>query len=382
MELDIETLLTRYRDGRCTADERVVVERFLLDHAATSGPTLSRSARWSLDRRIRDRVQQVTGVALEVNTFKRLWQIHRLSFAAAASVILISSLVILVFREKTPSAVVFAGSQTIKAGSNQAVLTLANGKRVMLSGKSEADTIRQPGTLLTVTPAGLLTYRSPKTGVTEVLVNSVETAAGGQWQLILQDGTRVWLNSRTKISYPTVFNAKERQVKLDGEAYFEVSRDEKRPFIVTSGTQRLRVLGTHFNISAYPEDKIIKSTLLSGSVMITDTVTRADALLKPGMQAALYSGTVSVKKVEADDAIDWQRGLFVFDSAELGEVMRKLSRWYGCRIIFENTADARIRIGGSVSRSASIGKVLEKVSAVGHVRFEVRENEVKVISNN
>lgn len=380
MEENIEQLIIRYCDGGCTKEERIVVEQFLLEQAMLR-PLLKKKSQTRIDRRIRANIREVTGVNLKAGTIRQIWWAYHRVVVAAASILLVCSVSILIFRNNTLPAVAITSKTTIKAGGNKALLTLANGEQLDLSAQVNMRRISQPGASLNVSSNGNVIYLPHGRDVEPYSFNSVETPKGGQWQLVLSDGTKVWLNAASKISYPTVFRNKERIVELKGEAYFEVKRDVNKPFIVNSGSQRLQVLGTHFNISAYLEDKTIKSTLLSGSVKVMDTISHQYQYLTPGTQSVISNGNIRIKNVEASDAIDWQRGLFVFDSEQLGSVTRKLARWYGCKIIFENPADEQIRIGGSISRFSSIEKILEKVSVVGHVRFEIQENEVKVISN-
>ena len=267
-------------------------------------------------------------------------------------------------------------ASNILPGTSKAVLTLANGPMIPLGKEATDSTIITDGTQISASGSGV-TYAS---GVESesVVYNKLEIPRGGEFCLTLSDGTRVWLNSETSIQYPVAFGAKERRVFVQGEAYFEVAKDAKKPFTVQFMSSSVTVLGTSFNIRAYPEEKRSQTTLAEGSVRIYSP--GSSMLLKPGEQAEVsaLSGEMVKQEVEVKNFTSWKDGRFVFEQQPLEDIMRTLERWYDIRVIFKDEGAKRISLSGNMKRYGDFSQVMKMLQMTGDVRFELHGNDVYI----
>ena len=267
-------------------------------------------------------------------------------------------------------------ASNILPGTSKAVLTLANGQMIPLGKEATDSTIITDGTQISASGSGV-TYAS---GVESesVVYNKLEIPRGGEFCLTLSDGTRVWLNSETSIQYPVAFGAKERRVFVQGEAYFEVAKDAKKPFTVQFMSSSVTVLGTSFNIRAYPEEKRSQTTLAEGSVRIYSP--GSSMLLKPGEQAEVsaLSGEMVKQEVEVKNFTSWKDGRFVFEQQPLEDIMRTLERWYDIRVIFKDEEAKRISLSGNMKRYGDFSQVMKMLQMTGDVRFELHGNDVYI----
>ena len=267
-------------------------------------------------------------------------------------------------------------ASNILPGTSKAVLTLANGQMIPLGKEATDSTIITDGTQISASGSGV-TYVS---GVESesVVYNKLEIPRGGEFCLTLSDGTRVWLNSETSIQYPVAFGAKERRVFVQGEAYFEVAKDAKKPFTVQFMSSSVTVLGTSFNIRAYPEEKRSQTTLAEGSVRIYSP--GSSMLLKPGEQAEVsaLSGEMVKQEVEVKNFTSWKDGRFVFEQQPLEDIMRTLERWYDIRVIFKDEGAKRISLSGNMKRYGDFSQVMKMLQMTGDVRFELHGNDVYI----
>ena len=267
-------------------------------------------------------------------------------------------------------------ASNILPGTSKAVLTLANGQMIPLGKEATDSTIITDGTQISASGSGV-TYAS---GVESesVVYNKLEIPRGGEFCLTLSDGTRVWLNSETSIQYPVAFGAKERRVFVQGEAYFEVAKDAKKPFTVQFMSSSVSVLGTSLNIRAYPEEKRSQTTLAEGSVRIYSP--GSSMLLKPGEQAEVsaLSGEMVKQEVEVKNFTSWKDGRFVFEQQPLEDIMRTLERWYDIRVIFKDEGAKRISLSGNMKRYGDFSQVMKMLQMTGDVRFELHGNDVYI----
>lgn len=301
--------------------------------------------------------------------------------AAAAIVILIATGAYFFFNNKSGNKAVARKAQLkplLKPGipgGNKAVLQLADGTEIFLD-KAANGTLAQQGTTKILKLNGLLSYNA-NSNQTEILYNIIATPRGGQYQLILADGTKVWLNAASSLRFPTAFAAKERTVELSGEGYFEVAKNNNMPFIVAVNNMQVRVLGTHFNIMAYGDEAAFATTLLEGSVQVTSG--SAIRFLKPGQQAQLNkTGELKlISDVDVEESTGWKNGMFHFNKASTEVVMRQLSRWYDVEVIYEGKVPKKEFVG-KVSRSANASEVL-KILEVSGVRFKNEGNKITVM---
>lgn len=232
---------------------------------------------------------------------------------------------------------------------------------------------------------GKLVYERKEAGMPEEKQeewNKVVTSVGGEYVVELSDGTRVWLNANTTFNFPVDFVRQERVVKLRGEAYFEVAKDAKRPFIVETEGTRTRVLGTSFNVKAYPDERYERTTLLEGSVEITlaeSTGTPSPRMvLEPGMQARWETGSrsLSVRAVDAEDAIAWRRGEFLFTEEDIQVVLQTLSRWYGVEFVSTDEKLETYTFSGMMSKDDKLGETLEILTLAGGPAFRIEGDKV------
>jgi transmembrane sensor len=297
--------------------------------------------------------------------------------AVAATVFLITGLALYFFK--------FGGSDQrinsnrynttyIEPGKNAATLTLVNGKKILLSDQLKGEFAKEAGVVITKSADGQIIYQI-KSGenILENQINTLSTDRGQQYQIILADGTKIWLNAASSLKYPVTFSKGQRKVELIGEAYLEVAKDKDHPFIVQSGKQMITVLGTHFNVNAYPEEAEILTTLLEGSVKLNGSV-----FLKPGQQAMYDGNSIKVETSDTEHAIAWIQGNFVFDEENLASIMRKISRWYNVEVQFESENLKEMTFSGSISRTVSIKTMLHRLSLTKEVNFKIAGQKIIV----
>lgn len=269
-------------------------------------------------------------------------------------------------------------------GSNKAILVLANGQKISLSDIHNGDVAKEAGLSITKTADGQLVYNivDDKSGgaTKEDTFNTIETPKGGVWQIKLPDGSSVWLNAASSLTYPLSFaKGKKRMVELKGEAYFEVSKDKDHPFVVKTAKQEVEVLGTSFNINSYADESEVKTTLLEGSVRVMPYLAgQQPDVLKPGEQAILNERGMNIKEVDAEEAIDWKNGYFMFNNERQENIMRKIARWYNVQVEYADASAKDVMYYGSISRFENVSKVLRKFEQTGEVRFEINKNKITV----
>lgn len=270
--------------------------------------------------------------------------------------------------------------QDIRSGSNSATLTLGNGETIDLAKSGIGSLANQPGVSITKTADGSLVY-TPALQDDKTLqntINKLETPRGGQHQIILPDGSKVWINAASVIKFPASFaNASTRRIELTGEAYFEIAKNKDQPFIVQGNNQTVEVLGTHFNVDSY-QDAETKTALLEGSVKIS-FAEHAPVVLKPGQQSIVSRRQLKVVRINVHDAMAWKDGFFVFDQEPLDIVMQKIARWYDVEIAYENESLKKILFGGTLNKYSMISKVLSKLELTREVQFRIEGRKVTVL---
>ncbi len=269
--------------------------------------------------------------------------------------------------------------QDIAPGGNKAVLTLADGSQIVLDTAANGNLASQGNTKL-IKLDGQLAYNTTGS-TTEVLYNTITTPKGGQYQLVLADGSKVWLNAASSLRFPASFAGSERKVELTGEGYFEVAKNTAMPFKVNvAGKGEVEVLGTHFNINSYPDEATINTTLLEGSVKVIGLMTKDSRMIAPGQQAQLAAnGQINIKKqVDINEIMAWKDGKFQFgESADIATIMRQIGRWYDVEVEYKGIVTEHI--GGTISRNVNVSKVLEMLEMTGTVNFRVNGKKVTVM---
>lgn len=292
-------------------------------------------------------------------------------WAAAAAVLLLAGSVYLLRPTPKQDVVVTAPAVDVAPGKNGAVLTLAGGEQIVLDSLGNGVVASQNGTSISINNGALAYDAVNASGST---LNTISTPPARQFRLTLPDGSKVWLNASSAITYPTAFAGKNRTVEVDGEAYFEVAKDAAKPFRVKMKDAEVEVLGTHFNINAYKNEPGIKATLLEGRIRAgkgTDNV-----LLQPGQQAEITNGVTVNGTVNVTQVVAWKEGTFNFDQLGVEEVMRQLARWYDVEVVYEKGIPDN-KFYGEIGRNLNLSQVLEGLKASGlHFRLE---NEKRLV---
>ena len=319
----------------------------------------------------------------QVVTIEKKGSVFTLWMRVAAAVVILfisgtACWVLFKNKDKTtvPVALSSAKPSPVLPGGNHAILTLADGTRIVLDSiqngniKGGNANINKKGPLLVYDGSSGFETNAP------VTYNTLATPRGGQYQLVLPDGSKVWLNASSSIHFPTAFTGNQRNVELTGEAYFEVAKNKEKPFHVNVKGMQVEVLGTHFNVNAYGDEGNIKTSLLEGSVKIKSG--QASGLLKPGEQAILGGNVnkIEIKKADMSEVMAWKNGLFQFDDAGITTIMQEISRWYDVEIVYQGEIPVR-RFEGKISRDAQLSDVL-KILELSDVKFKVEGRTIVV----
>ncbi|HWW38225.1 FecR family protein [Pedobacter sp.] len=267
----------------------------------------------------------------------------------------------------------------IKPGTDKALLILADGKQIVLDNAKPGNIINSSGTQIIKTKEGQLVYSAGEQKATGgSVMNTLSTPRGGQYKILLPDGTLVWLNALSSLKFPAVFAGNERRVELAGEAYFEVAKDKKHPFKVKTALQEVEVLGTHFNVMAYENESLIRTTLLEGSVRIHSK--GQESLLHPGQESVLEKskGNIVVKNVSIEEAIAWKNGFFMFVHEDIHSILNKISRWYDVDIVYQSQ-QLDNRYSGTISKFDEVTEVLKTMEMTGTVHFKIQGRRIYVM---
>lgn len=375
-KLSAKELLQKYKEGTCTEEEKALIETWYNRHGVYNPTILSN----------KEREEDVNAIGkfldIEGNNERRLWP----GFAAAALIIATLSVGFFFLSKQNvnhqESVQKLKPQHDISPGGNKAFLTLSDGTRVSLNDAANGEIAKQAGIIISKTVDGRIVYATGATALSQgalPVYNTVETPKGGQFQILLPDGSKVWLNAASSLRYPVVFSGEERNVELKGEAYFEIVKNKKMPFNVkTPNGMEIQVLGTHFNVMAYEDENNICTTLLEGSVNINHN--SSHTLLKPGQQALLNknSRNITVSTADMEEAMAWKNGYFLFNDENIESVMRKISRWYDVEVEYHGNMEKR-DFTGSVSRFENVSKVLNMLELTGIIHFKVEGRRILVM---
>ncbi|GAB3163617.1 FecR family protein [Telluribacter humicola] len=373
----LQVLLDRYYHGTATAQEKeelmslvrsgeydALLEEYLKDqwsNSAEGEELFSKEKSSAILNSILEYPQQEEPV--EAKVFKLNW----MRYAAAAVIILTGFGVWYSYdknqtKDKIQPQIV--ESNSIRPGGNKALLTLADGSSIALDQVKQGVLARQGNVEISKQQDGIVVYSAKSTGGTAAAgINTLTTPKGGQYEILLPDGSQVWLNASSSIRFPSVFAATERQVEITGEAYFQVAKDRSKPFRVRFNKSEVLVLGTSFNIMAYPDEETSKTTLVEGSVSISNV--HQQARLVPGQQAAVLStGQIKTRYIPVDEAVAWRKGMFQFKNAGVEEVARQLARWYDVEIEYQGQVPVK-QFTGSVSRQVELTEIVGMLRYAG-----------------
>jgi ferric-dicitrate binding protein FerR (iron transport regulator) len=298
---------------------------------------------------------------------------------AAAVVLMVGVSLYFAGRRLSPPPVMVANSDLHRpenrhAGSNKAILTLADGSNIALDSTTAATLTSQGGTRVSNLPGGILAYNAENMAAAKVAYNTVATPKGGQYQVMLPDGSKVWLNAASSLHFPTVFTGTERVVTLTGEAYFEIAANELKPFRVIAHGTEIKVLGTHFNVNSYPDEGTVNTTLLQGSVMVESN--GKSALLKPSQQAQAGEKIKVLDNVDTEMLMAWKSGRFSYNNTALETIMRQVSRWYDVEVVFEEKITDTYSM--DIGRDVPLEKLFRYLERSGGVHFSIQGRKITV----
>jgi len=374
-------LLQKYQTGGCTDAEKELVESWYQQLIETNKWQWSEGERDIMQKMLESRIMK------KINdkpgkTKSPVFLLPHTRWWAAASVILllgIFSYFLFINKSIKPEQIAKVLPDDIKAPqSNRAMITLANGQKVFLDSAGNGALAMQGNVKLMKLPNGEIAYQQrPGEKNNQIKYNTLSNPRGSKViNMLLADGSKVWLNAGSSLTYPVSFQAQQRRVSVTGEAYFEVFHDASKPFIVSNGRVNIRVLGTHFNVNAFEDDDTdIKVTLLEGSVKINNG--KASGLLKPGEQALVNEQIKVESDVDLDKVMAWKNGFFGFDNASLHEVLKEISRWYDVEVTYQGSNKPRSFVG-EIQRDLSLSEVLE-ILEKNKVHFKIEGKKLMVM---
>lgn len=368
-KINAKELLTKYENGECSDRELALLEEWYNQYAPVSPKKLSDSE-WAEDV---FSILKALDTANNVPIVKSLnW---RRMVAAACILISVSTGGYFLISRPTHGQIAVLKDQDINPGGNKAFLTLADGRKIALNESPSGRLVQQGNTAVKKTADGVVVYQADQT-TGDPVFNQINTPSGGQFHIVLADGTNAWLNASSSISFPTSFPGSTRVVEITGEVYFEVAHNAAKPFLVKSNGQSVEVLGTHFNINAYTNEPVMKTTLLQGSIRISSG--GKSNLLHPGQQASVSKNNIDVGPVDTDQAVGWKNGDFIFDNEDLQTVMRQVSRWYNVDVVYKNKTEFQ-KFYGTISRTKKLSEILKALEMNQNVHFKTEGRTIEVM---
>ena len=390
---NILLLIEKYHAGTDTPEEKSRLNEWYhsFDDSEAELTANENDTKQQLADRIKNRLLETIRheYKSKVTRFRRTWQIPA---AAAVILILFSIGTYFMFSsklreqeivKKAPAKIQLKND--IAPGGNKAVLTLADGSTIVLDSASNGTISKQGNIKVQKLNSGLLAYTINGHQVTEnddVFFNTISTPRGGQYQVTLADGTKVWLNAASSIRFPVVFTGRERRVEITGEAYFEVAKNKTMPFKVKATSSEIEVLGTHFNVNAYNDEASIKTTLLEGKVKVSVPALGANQsprFLEPGQQARVNKeGKINViENADTQEAMAWMHGHFQFKSADLKTILRQISRWYDVDV--EYNGNINLHFTGQLTRNKNVSQIFKELALTRQVHFKI-DNKTIIVS--
>lgn len=378
-------LYQKYINGQCTPMEKELLDSYS-DEMKLQGDD------WTDDlvdeQDVRNRIWQ------KLNDSRKVVEITprkkaNYRWMAAAAVLLIALFAGLFFikgekpKQQAVTGIAKNKQQQIVPGSNKAYLTLANGANIILDDAKNGEIAAKTGIKVSKTANGVLVYHFTKTSPEAVAsaapeFNTITTPRGGQYKVELVDGTKVWLNAASSLRFPQAFTGTDRQVELTGEAYFEVAKNKEKPFIVKANGAQVQVLGTHFNVNAYSDNNNITTTLLEGSVRMSNA--SSAVMLVPGQQgsAGENGAAIKVSKADTEENMAWINGFFVFHDESIVNVMKQVSRWYDVDIEYRDNVQQN-EFGGTISRYKNINELLNNMQLTRTIHYKIEGRRVIIM---
>ncbi|MFA6085429.1 FecR family protein [Mucilaginibacter sp.] len=371
-------LLDRYIEGSTTPQEQSLLEEYYKRLDTRSDLELSvqeeETVRLAMLQNIQARlsVQEPAVPLISKRSFK-LWY-------AAASILLMLSVggYFYLNQAKPVNKIAKTTVSDITPGSNKAILTLSNGKQLILTNAANGLLASQGATKIIKKSNGQIVYNAPGPAIQSITApayNTISVPRGGQYQIVLPDGSKVLLNAASSLTYPTTFTGNTRHVELKGEAYFEVAKNKEKPFIVKANDAEIKVLGTHFNVSAYADDAAITATLLEGAVRMSKG--DISKLLNPGQQGITLNNQtgIALKNANVEQVMAWANGNFVFNDVSIKEVMKIAARWYDIEVEYHGNVQVK-KFGGTTSRYKNLTELLDNMSETGRIHYKIEGRKV------
>lgn len=383
----------RYREGRCSEDELRQLEDWYNDWNIENRMLLTEVELEQAEQIIRSKVMEQVGFdIIEVQlSDDRLPTVKKLSLlrivGVAATIIFMLGLSISIYvKTRSSSYAIVETNQSyeddVAPGKNTATLTLSDGKVLTLSDKKNAVVINaselsySDGTKIDNKKERESSVNKPTS------MHTITTPRAGQYQVILADGTKVWLNAASSIRFPASFDgAKQRRIEIVGEAYLQVFKDKKVPFIVVSSTQEIEVLGTSFNVNDYLEESFAKTTLVEGAIRVRSLKeannNKLNTTLKPGQESLIRGQDIEVRSANVHEAIAWKDGDFRFEDKTVIEIMKQIARWYDVDIVYKSDV-SDVKLNASISRDRNLSQILKMMEKTGEVKFKIEGRKIIV----
>ncbi len=386
-EQQLSKLIEKYLLGSASEEERLKVERWYESFDTYEEGFEAEENMVSFLRswlRVKEKIANTKSESKNLNGQTKYKSLYKWA-AVAAILILLSGTYFLINKNEETGIARQQIKNDFKPGGNKAILTLGNGQKIMLDSSSNGLLSMQGNTKVLKLNKGTLSYKEgsgrqkAESKQEKVTFNTISTPRGGKYEVVLPDGSKVWMNAGSSLRFPTSFVGNKRVVEMTGEAYFEIAQNEDMPFEVEVKGMIVKVLGTHFNIMAYEENKGVRTALLEGKVRVT-TGEGQEVVLNPGQRAIWdMNGDLAVEKIKnRQQIIAWKNGLFWFENSDINEVMKQLSRWYDVDIeIKGNIPDL---FTGSIPRELSFSEVFEVLQKTGSVHYEIEDNRKIVIT--
>ncbi|WP_343702564.1 FecR domain-containing protein [Chitinophaga sp.] len=382
---DIISLLDKAASGTITeAEQAMLAERLRRVDAAAFRQLMEQYQETVLQQGVPGEpdtllFEKIKGCIASLEERPRLVSSRWRTYAAAAAILLLvlaGGAYWFINRPAAPDIADVPQEPNIAPGGNKAVLTLADGTQVTLDSAGTGTLAQQGGINVLKLDSGQLAYQGMSAQGQPMQYNTLAIPRGGQFRLTLPDGTRVWLNAVSSLTYPVAFNGKDRTVELQGQAYFEIAQQPDKPFRVKVRDMEVQVLGTHFDIMAYADEQVINTTLVEGALLVKQgAVTQR---LRPGQQAVRNNATsaLTVQAADVDKVTAWKSGFFEFDDADLPAILRQVSRWYDVEIINETKGETGL-FWGRINRQLPLASVLKLLASNG-VHYKINGNKVTI----
>jgi transmembrane sensor len=367
---EAKALIDKFNEGKATEEEKALLDTWYLQYTHADAPRLSEENYIQAESTIWDNLQQQNKAA---DHQPQLWR----RLAVAASVLLCLSIGGYYLLKKPAAPQQFANVVTdIHPGGNKAILTLSSGRQIDLTNAKSGSIATEDQTTIRKAKDGTIIYDG-KGKSSSIVYNTITTPKGGQWPLVLPDGSKVLLDAASSITYPVAFTG-ERKVEITGQVYFEVVHNSAKPFRVSASGQTVEDLGTEFNINAYQDETVIRTTLAKGKISIEKGGKKA--FLKPGQQGSVKpdGNTIAIADADMDETLAWKNGYFNFNDEKIENVMRQIARWYNVDVVF-NGKITKEGFNGGISRNKNISQVLKLLQKTNAVHFKIEGRRVIVM---